>query len=119
MILDKKSHKKYLVNLLAKSADEYRNFVIPLNVDSGFVRGLIGDNDVVKLDASIGKWMKISSDSSSVTWCTIIEAVENDTLDNNVELADKIRNWLEKDESFAFYVEKKNDLHCQKHKHIC
>ena len=61
---------------MAKNADEHRNFVIPLDVDSGFVRGLIGDKDVVKLDASIGKWMKISSDSSPVTWCTIIEAVE-------------------------------------------
>ena len=111
MILDKKPEKKHVVNLLAKNADEYRNFAIALDVDSGFVRGLSGDNNVVKLDEIIEKWMKIRSDTSPVTWRTIVEAVESDTLGNNVELADKIRNWLEKDESFAFYVEKKNDLH--------
>ena len=43
-----------------------------------------------------------------VTWRTIIEAVESDILGNNVELADKIRNWLEKDQNFVVYIEEKN-----------
>ena len=105
MILDKKPYKKHVVNLLAKNADEYRKLAIELDVESGFVKGLYGDDNVVKLDEIIKKWMKIRSDTSPVTWRTIIEAVESDTLGNNVELADKIRNWLEKDENFAYYHE--------------
>ena len=92
-------------SLLAKNADEYRKLAIELDIDSGFVRGLSGDDNVVKLDEVIGKWMKTELRSSPVTWCTIIEAVESDTFGNNVELADKIRNWLEKDENFSYYCE--------------
>ena len=77
---------------MAKNADEYRSIGIALDVDSRFVRGLSGNNNVVKLDEIIEKWMKIRSDSSPITWRTIVETVESDTLGNNVELADKIRN---------------------------
>ena len=117
MILDKKPHKGHIVDLLAKNAYQYKKFATKLDVDSGFVKGLSGDDNIKKLDDIIDQWM--TTHSSPVTWRTIIETVESDSLGNNVELADKIRNWLEKDENFAFYVEKKNDLHCQKHKHIC
>ena len=117
MILDKKPHKGHIVDLLAKNAHQYKRFATKLGVDGGFANGLIGDDNIVKLGDIIDQWM--TTRSSPVTWHTIIETVESPTLGNNVELADKIRNWLEKDENFAFYVEKKNDLHCQKHKHIC
>ena len=90
---------------MAKNADEYRKLAIELDIDSGFVKGLSGDDNVVKLDEVIGKWMKTQSRSSPVTWRTIIEAVESDTFGNNVELANKIRNWLEKDENFSYYYE--------------
>ena len=93
---------------MAKNADEYRRFAIELDVDNGFVKRLSGDDNVVKLDEIIGKWMKTDSCSSPVTWRTIIEAVESDILGNYLELADKIRNWLEKDENFAVYKEDKS-----------
>ena len=92
--------------MLAKNAHEYKKFAIALDVDSGFANGLSGDDNIVKLDEIIGKWMKTRS--SSVTWHTIIEVVESDTLGNNVELADKIRNWLKKDANFLYYVEQEN-----------
>ena len=43
---------------MAKNADEYRRFAIELDVDNGFVKRLSGDDNVVKLDEIIGKWMK-------------------------------------------------------------
>ena len=101
LILDKRPKKRHIVNLLASNADEYRKLAIALDVDSGFVRGLGGDDNVVKLDEIIGKWMK--THSSPVTWRTIIEAVESDIFGKDVDLANKIKNWLEKDENFACY----------------
>ena len=89
--------------MLANNAHQYRKFAIALDVDSGFARGLGGDDNVEKLDEIIGKWM--TTRSSPVTWHTIIEAVESDTLGNNVELSNKIRIFLEKDEHFARYIE--------------
>ena len=105
MILDKKPHKGHIVDLLAKNAHQYKKLATKLGFDGGFVRGLSGDDNVEKLDDIIDQWM--TTHSSPVTWRTIIEAVESPTLDN-VELANKIRNWLEKDENFAYYVEKKD-----------
>ena len=78
---------------------------IELDIESGFVKGLSGDDNVVKLDEIIGKWMKTQSRSSPVTWRTIIKTVESDTLDKDVELADKIRDWLKEDENFSYYCE--------------
>ena len=46
--------------------------------------------------------------TSPVTWHTIIEVGESDTLGNNVELADKIRNWLKKDDNFLYYANQEN-----------
>ena len=105
MILDKKPEQKHVVGLLAKNANEYRKLAIELDIDSGFVKGLSGDDNVVKLDEVIGKWVKTQLHSSPVTWRTIIKAVESDTFGNNVELADKIKNWLKKDENFSHYYE--------------
>ena len=91
-------------------------YAIAFDVDSAFVTGLSGDDNIVKLDEIIGKWMKTCS--SPVTWHTIIEVAESDILGNNVELVDKIRNWLKKDDNFLYYAEQEIDLHCWKHKHI-
>ena len=82
-------------------------YAIAFDVDSVFVTGLSGDNNIVKLDEIIGKWMKTRT--SPVTWHTIIEVAENDILGNNVELADKIRNWLKKDDNFLYYAEQEID----------
>ena len=106
MILDKKPNKRHVVDLLANNAHQYRKFAIALDVDSGFARGLSGDDNVEKLDEIIGKWM--TTRSSPVTWRTIIEAVESDTLGNNVDLSKKISNFLEKDENFGRYKEQEN-----------
>ena len=100
MVLDKKPNKAHVIDLLAKKAHQYKRFATKLGVESGFVKGLSGD-DVEKLDEIIDQW--ITTRSSLVTWRTIIEAVESDTLGNNVELADKIKNWLKKDENFSQY----------------
>ena len=106
MILDKKPKKSHVVDLLANNAHEYKKFAIALDVGSGFATELSGDDNIVKLDEIIGKWMKTCI--SPVTWHTIIEVVESDTLGNNVELANKIRNWLKKDDIFFYYAEQEN-----------
>ena len=82
-------------------------YAIAFDVDSAFVTGLSGDDNIVKLDEIIGKWMKTCT--SPVTWHTIIEVAENDILGNNVELADNIRNWLKKDDNFLYYEEQEID----------
>ena len=81
-------------------------FAIAFDVDSAFVTGLSGDDNIVKLDEIIGKWMKTCT--SPVTWHTIIEVAENDILGNNVEIVDKIRNWLKKDDNFLYYANQEN-----------
>ena len=88
--------------MLANNGHEYKKFAIALGVSSGFATELSGDDNIEKLNKIIGKWMKISS---SVTWRTILEVVESVTLGNSVELADKIRNWLKKDDNFLYYAE--------------
>ena len=105
LILDKRPSKRDVVKLLANNANKYRKLAIALDVDSGFVSGLSGDDNVVKLDEIIGKWMTAQSPSSPVTWHTIIEAVEGDIFGKNMELGDNIRNWLQKDDNFAYYQE--------------
>ena len=102
MILDKRPNKKHVVDLLAKNAHEYKKFAIALDVDRGFAKGLSGDDNVEKLDEIIGKWM--TTRSCPVTWRTIIEVAKGDTLGNNEELAEKIMDWLEKDENFDYYL---------------
>ena len=82
-------------------------FAIAFDVDSAFVTGLSGDDNIEKLDEIIGKWMKTCS--SPVTWHNIIEVAESDILSNNVKLADKIRNWLKKDDNFFIMQNRKID----------
>ena len=65
--------------------------------------GLNGDNKV-KLIQVIAEWM--SRQCSPVTWRTIIDVVESETLGKNVTLADKIRKWLGKEENFTYYKNK-------------
>ena len=101
-ILDKTPSKRHVVNLLAKNAHEYKKFAIALDVDRGFAKGLSGDDNVEKLDEIIGKWM--TTRSCPVTWRTIIEAVESDTLGNNKELAEKIMDWLKEDKNLDYYL---------------
>ena len=102
MILDKKPDRKHVVDLLARNAHEYPKFAIALDVEDGFVKGLGGNDNVVKLSEIIGKWM--TTRSSPVTWRTIIKVVKGNTLGNNIELAEKIMDWLEKDENFDYYL---------------
>ena len=92
--------------MLAKNACQYERFAIALKVEDGFVKELSGDDKVVKLGYIIEKWR--TSQSSSVTWANIIKVVESDILGNNKELANEIRNWLEKDENFSYYAEQQN-----------
>ena len=106
LILDKKPEESHVIDLLANNAHEYKKFAIALDVDSGFAAGLCGDDNIVKLGEIIEKWIKTRS--LSVTWRSIIKVVESDILGNNVELADKIRNWLETDDNFHYYAEQEN-----------
>ena len=87
---------------MARNAHEYSKFAIALDVDDGFVKGLSGNDNVVKLSEIIKKWM--TTRSLPVTWRTIIEVVKGDTLGNNIDLAEKIMDWLEKDENFDYYL---------------
>ena len=105
LILDKRPNRKHVIDLLAKNAHEYRKFAIALDVDKGFVKGLSGDDNVEKLDEIIEQWM--TTRSCPVTWRTIIEAVKSDTLGNNIELAEKIMEWVKKDENLDYYLKQK------------
>ena len=57
----KRPDKKHVIDLLARNAHEYERFAIALDVDRGFVKGLSGYDNVVKLDEIIGKWMTTRS----------------------------------------------------------
>ena len=64
------------------------------------------DDDIVNLDKIIRRW--IQTQCSPVTWNTIIESVESVIFGKNLDLGEKIRNWLKEDEHFAYYKEKDN-----------
>ena len=105
-ILDKKPDEDHVINLLSECADEYIKFSTALKVGSKYAMGLNGDNKV-KLIQVISKWMSSQSfpDPNRVTWRTILEVVESETLDKNVVLGDKIRKWLAREENFIYYKE--------------
>ena len=104
-ILDKKPTEKDVVELLAKYGHQYKSFATALGVGITFAEGLDGDN-VTKLTKVIAKWML--TQSSPVTWRTIIKVVESETLGKMVALADKIRKSLAEEENFTYYMNKNN-----------
>ena len=106
-ILNKKPDKQHVVKLLAQNAHEYKKLALSLNIDDGFVEGLkSSDDDIVNLDKIIRRW--IQTHCSAVTWNVIIESVESTIFGKNLDLGEKIRNWLKEDEYFAYYKEKDN-----------
>ena len=92
---------------MAQNAHEYKKLALALDVDDGFVEGLkSSDDDIINLDKIIRQW--IQTHCSPVTWKVIIESVESIIFGKNLDLGEKIRNWLKEDEHFAYYVEKDN-----------
>ena len=104
-VLNKKPDKRHVVELLAENAYEYKELAIILGVDHTFVEGL-KIKDIINLDKIIQQW--IQTRCSPVTWDTIIESVESVTFGKNLELGEKIRNWLKEDKHFVYYMEKDN-----------
>ena len=105
IILSKKPDKRHVVELLAENAYEYKELAIALGVDHTFVEGLkYSDKDIINLDKTIQRW--IQTQCSPVNWHTIIESVEGFIFGKNVELGDKIRDWLKEDKHFLYYREK-------------
>ena len=92
---------------MAENAHKYERLALALDIDDGFVEGLKSSDDViVKLHKIIKQW--IQTQCSPVNWRTIIESVESVTFGKNLELGEKIRNWLKEDEHFEYYREKDN-----------
>ena len=95
------------MELLAENAYEYKELAIALGVDHTFVEGLkYSDKDIINLDKIIQRW--IQTRCSPVTWHTIIESVESVIFGKNLELGEKIKNWLKEDEHFDYYREEDN-----------
>ena len=88
------------MELLADYACNYKSLAIVLRVDSGFVRGLKGDN-VDNLNDVITKWKETRC--SPITWNTIIKAVESKTFGRNAQLKEDIIKWLREDDNFDCY----------------
>ena len=92
---------------MAQNAHEYKRLALALDIDDAFVEGLkSSDDDIVNLDKIIRRW--IQTRCSPVTWHTIIESVESIIFGKNLELGEKIKNWLKEDKHFAYYMEKDN-----------
>ena len=92
---------------MAENAYEYKELAITLRVDHTFVEGLrYSDKDIINLDKIIQRW--IQTQCSPVNWHTIIESVESVIFGKNLELGEKIRNWLKEDEHFVYYREEEN-----------
>ena len=101
-VLGKKPDKRHVVELLAQNASSYKKLALALDIDDGYVEGLKDSDDVViNLDKIIQRWMQTCC--SPVTWNVIIESVESVIFGKNLELGEKIRNWLKEDEHFAYY----------------
>ena len=108
-ILNKKPDKRHVVEVLAQNAHDYKKLALALDIDDGFVGGLeYNDDDIVKLDKIIRQW--IQTRCSPVTWNVIIKSVESVIFGKNLDLGEKIRNWLKEDEHFDYYKEKENQL---------
>ena len=93
------------MELLAKYGHLYESFATALDVGITFAEGLSGNN-VNRLTKVIARWM--STQCSAVTWRTIIDVVESETLGKKMAVADEIRRWLAKDENFTYYMNKNN-----------
>ena len=93
------------MKLLAQNAHDYKKLALALEIEDGFVEGLNNSDDsIINLDHVLRQWIK--SRCSPVTWNVIIESVESVIFGKNLDLGDKIRNWLREDEHFIYYKEK-------------
>ena len=74
----------------------WREIGIALKVEPNFLHGLSSssDSNEVKLDNVIEKWM--NTQSSPVTWETVISAIEGSIVGHNKSKADEIRHHLGK-----------------------
>ena len=106
-ILNKKPDKRHVVEVSAQNAHKYKKLALALDIYDRFVEGLkSSDDDIVNLDKIIRRW--IQTRCSPVTWNVIIESVESVIFGKNLELGEKIRNWLKEDKNFDYYMEKDN-----------
>ena len=95
------------MKLLGEYGHKYMQLALALDIDDEFVEGFKpNDDDIINLNNILRRW--IQTRCSPVTWNTIIESVESVTFGKNLDLGEKIRNWLKEDEHFHYYMEKDN-----------
>ena len=89
-------NKHTLINLLAGMSHMWQEIGLALNVESNFLHGLSSssDSNEVKLANVIEYWM--NTQSSPITWETVISAIESPIVGQNKSKADEIRHHLGK-----------------------
>ena len=92
-ILEDAPDKHELLDLLADINDKWYEIGLSLKVANNVLNGLTTQNmtNILKLDKVLQTW--IESESSLVTWYTMITAIEG-RLVNNVQKAKEIREYL-------------------------
>ena len=86
--------KHILIKLLANISNKWQEIGIALNIEQNFLNGLSsGLADNVKLAKVIENWM--NTQSSPVTWRTVILAIEGPIVDNKSK-ADELRHHIGK-----------------------
>ena len=95
------------MKLLGEYGHKHIQLALALDIDDEFVEGFKpNDDDIINLNSILRQWIRTRC--SPVTWNTIIESVESVTFGKNLDLGEKIRNWLKEDEHFHYYMEKDN-----------
>ena len=87
--------KLSLINLLADVSHMWKEIGLALNVEGTFLHGLSNslDSNSIKLANVTENWM--NTQSSPVTWETVISAIESPIV-NNKSKADEIRHHIGK-----------------------
>ena len=94
-ILEDAPNEHELLDLLADIKDKWHEIGLSLKVANNVLNGLTSQNmtNILKLDQVLLSW--IETESSPVTWDTMIAAIEG-PLVNNVQKAKKILEYLTK-----------------------
>ena len=94
-ILEDAPDKHELLDLLADIKDKWYEIGLSLKVGDDVINGLTSEKieNIIKLDKVLQSWIK--TESSPVTWDTMIAAIEG-PLVNNVQKAKKILEYLTK-----------------------
>ena len=103
--MDKEPKLKDLMNLLAPIADQYRMIAVQLNIEDDSIPGVHYSAPAINnLESILRYWHNNGNGiGSPVKWKTIIEAVESRAI-NNFKVADKIREFLQKEDTCMKYL---------------